>query len=282
MNMNFFQKSAVAFLVIVVGLWLTLFFTQTTEGFYNYVYSFLFGLLPLIGGGYAMFRSRIWGGTKSAVGKAVFFIGLGLFCWGAGESIWSYYNFFLQTAAPYPSLADVGFAPSIFFYGLGAFYLSRATGAKYGLRDFYAKVFFIIAPFLILIFSYYLLIVVARGGILVPDGETHLKALLDILYPLGDFVGLMIAILISGLSFRYMGGKYLYDIIAILGGLGVMFIADTVFSYTTTIGTYYNGDVGDLILAIGLFLLTYGVLGFAQVKTLGELSTANDSSPVTT
>lgn len=213
-----------------------------------------------------MVRARLWGGFESAVGKAVFFIGLGIFCWGFGEMIWSYYNFFLNIPAPYPSIADIGFAPSIFFYGLGAAYLSKATGAKFGLRNPYAKVFLSIAPIIIFGLSYYILIIVARGGILVPSGETPIKTFFDLAYPLGDFIGLTAAIIISGLSFRYLGGRYLLDIIAILSGLGVMFIADSVFSYTTTIGTYYNGNFGDLLLTIGVFLLTFGVLGFYTLK----------------
>ena len=106
----------------------------------------------------------------------------------------------------------------------------------------------------------------ARGGILVPSGETALKTFLDIVYPLGDFVGLTIAIIISGLSFKYLGGRYIWDIGSILVGLGVMFIADTVFSYTTTVGTYYNADFGDLLLTLGVFLLSFGVLGFYKLK----------------
>ncbi len=251
---------------LLVIFWAYLFLTNTTDGFNNYLFSFLFGLTPLVGGIIAMVQSRMWGGVKSAVGKAVFFIGLGVFCWGAGEAIWSYYNFVLAIPAPYPSLADIGFAPSIFFYGLGALYLSRATGAKYGLRSPLAKAFVVLAPFAILAFSYYLLVVVARGGMLIPEGDTELKFFLDIIYPLGDFVGLTIAIIVSGLSFKYLGGKYLPDIIAILLGLGVMYVADTIFSYTTTVGTYYNADFGDLVLALGTFLLTYGVLGFCKPK----------------
>jgi len=30
--------------------------------------------------------------------------------------------------------------------------------------------------------------------------------------------------------------------------------------------TFYNGDFGDLIFTVGLFLLTYGVLGFSFIK----------------
>jgi len=266
MKMNFLQKLSLAFLVVLLVFWLVLFLTGTTEGPYNYWYSFLFGLIPLVGGAFAMAGSRTWGGLKTALGKAIFFVGLGVFLWGCGELIWSYYNFVLNTPAPYPSLADLGFAPSIFFYGLGAFYLSKITGAKFGLRNSLAKFFAIIAPFVILAISYYLLVMVARGGVLVPEGETLLKTILDLAYPFGDFLALAIAIIISGLSFKYMGGRYTTDIVAILLGLGVMFLGDMAFSYATTVGTYYNGNWGDLLLTLGTFLLTFGALGFYKLK----------------
>lgn len=270
MKLNSHQRIFLVFYLFLVALWLVLFVAGQKEGFENYAFSFLFGLVPLLGGFIAMRRAHIWGGFQSAVGKAVFFIGLGIFLWGAGETVWSYYNFFAGVAAPYPSLADIGFAPSIFFYGLGAVYLSRATGAKFGLRNPLAKLFITIAPFIILVAAYYILVVVARGGVVVPDGETPLKTVLDIAYPLGGFINLAICIIVSGLSFKYIGGKYKTDIYAILAGLLVMFVADSVFSYTTTIGTYYNANFGDLLLATGTFLLSFGVLGFYEPKTADQ------------
>ncbi len=267
MGMNVPQKVCAGFFLFLFIFWCLLFFSGTTEGFYNYLFSFLFGLTPLIGGFAAIESARVWGGLKSAVGRAVFFIGFGIFLWGGGETIWSYYNFFLGVPAPYPSLADVGFAPSIFFYGLGAIYLARATGARYVLRDhWYAKGFAIIAPLIIAVLSYYMLVILARGGVLIPQDEGLLKTILDIAYPVGDFVGLAIAVVVGGLSFKYLGGRYQMDIYAILLGLGVMFVADTIFSYTTTVGTYYNADFGDLVLALGTSLLAFGVLGFYRPK----------------
>lgn len=266
MKLNLYQKIVLAFYIFLVVFWVSLQLSGEKTSFTNYLYSFLFGLIPLIGGVVAMVGARTWGTLKSAVGKAVFFIGLGLFCWGFGETIWSYYNFFLGEPAPYPSLADIGFAPSVFFYGLGAIYLSKATGAKYGLRNRYAKIFVAIAPIFIFAISYYLFVTVARGGVLVPEGETPIKTVLDIVYPLGDFLALAISIIISGLSFKYIGGRYVFDGISILLGLAVMTIADAVFSYTTTVGTFYNGQFGDLLLTTGLFLLTFGVLGFYELK----------------
>lgn len=266
MKLNLYQKVCLGFYIFLVVFWVLLYFSGSKEGLPNFTYSFLFGLIPLIGGLVAMKNSSLWGGFSSAVGKAVFFIGLGLFCWGSGETIWSYYNFFVGEAAPYPSLADVGFAPSIFFYGLGAIYLSKATGAKFGLRNPVAKVFVMLAPFVLLALSYYLFVTVARGGVLVPEGETSLKTILDLAYPLGDFVALAISVIVSGLSFKYFGGKYVGDVIAILLGLAVMTFGDAIFSYTTTVGTFYNGQFGDLMLTTGLFLLTFGALGFYKVK----------------
>lgn len=269
-KVNTYQKVCYYFLIILVVYWIFLNFFGSKTGFYNYLYSFLFGLIPLIGGAVVLLRSKIWGVWKSILGKAVFFIGLGLFCWGFGETIWSYYNFFKGIPAPYPSLADVGFAPSILFYGIGAVYLSRATGAKFGLRNPYAKIFIVVAFVLMVLISYYVLVVFARGGVIIPEGETMLKTILDIAYPLGDFVSLTLAVIISGLSFRYFGGKFKYDVIFILVGLATMFFADTVFSYSTTVNTYYNGDLGDLMLTMGMFFLTFGALGLCKLPEMDD------------
>lgn len=272
--MNVPQKVCLSFLIFLFIFWIILFYSGTTTGFYNYLYSFLFGLIPLLGGAVAMVKAKRWGGFKTAIGKAVFFIGLGLFLWGIGETIWSYYNFFLSEPAPYPSLSDIGFAPSIFFYGLGTVYLSKALGAKYGLRNTYAKVFAVIAPIVIFAISYYVLVIVARGGDLgLSSGALYIfgipvipKVFFDIAYPVGDFLAFAIGVVVSGLSFKYMGGRYTWDAASILLGLFVMFVADSIFSYTTTAGTFYNGSFGDLMLTIGLFFLTFGVLGFYNVK----------------
>ncbi len=270
MKINFYQKACLLFLIFLFIFWLLLLSTGTKTGIYNYLYSFLFGLIPLIGGFVAMLKSETWGRFRSAVGKAVFFLGFGLFLWGTGETIWSYYNFFLNQPAPYPSLADLGFAPSIFFYGLGAIYLSKATGAKFGWRSKKAKMLTALAVLLVIIISYYVLIQVARGGVIVSDNETPLKLFFDIAYPLGDFLALIISVVVSGLSFKYLGGSYKIDIYSILLGLGIMFIADSIFSYTTTVNTYYNGNFGDLILTLGLFFITIGVLGFASITKLTQ------------
>ena len=263
-KINNFQKAFALFFLVIVAFLVYLFVTHTTSGTLNYWYSFVFGLIPFFGGLVGMVQSRLWGGLKSSLGRAVFFVSFGLFLWGFGENIWSYYNFFQNVPAPYPSIADIGFAPSIFFWVLGTIYLSKATGAFFALRKHkLARVWAVAVPLVLLVPSYYLQVQVARGGVVVPQGETFLKTVLDIAYPFGDFLALVFAALVYTLSYKYFGGRYKSAVVALLTGLAVMYFADSVFSYTTTAGSYYNGDWGDLLLALGQFLMTFGILAFA-------------------
>lgn len=274
-NINTYQKITVAYVLGLIALWIVVQVAGAKphdihpNNTLNYWYSFLFGLTPLFAGLIGMAQSKIWGRLKSTLGRAIFFISLGLVLWGLGESIWSYYNFFRHVPAPYPSVADIGFAPSVFFWVIGAAYLARASGAWLTLkRSHRAKAFTAIAVLVITALSYWLLIRVARGNVLVPQGESALKVVLDIAYPLGDFLAATFAFIVFTLSFRYLGGLYRAAIGSTLLGLAGMYVADFVFSYTTTTGSYFNGDWGDLLLCIGLFLLSFGVLGFATKPNL--------------
>lgn len=262
MSVNRLQKSLLGFFVLLTAYWVFIYFQGTKEGFHNFFYSFLFGLVPLIGGLIGMLSSRIWGWLGSSIGKAVFFFSLGLFLWGSGEMVWSYYNFFAGEPAPYPSLADLGFGPSIAFWALGSVFFSKASGAKFGFRKTSAKILTFVIVAAVLVASYYLQIQIARGGQLLTDPADKLKVILDVAYPLGDVIALMLAAVIFGLSRQYLGGRYRWPILTILTGLGVMYVGDFIFSYTTTVGTYFNADWGDWILSFGLFLMTFGIFGF--------------------
>lgn len=269
-KINLYQQRFLICYLLLCLYWAWLFATDSEAGDPNYYYSFLFGLVPLAGGLIGMFKAKIWGGLSSALGKAVFFISLGLFLWGLGESIWSYYNFVKEVAAPYPSLADVGFAPSIFFWIIGTYYLAKATGAWMNLKkNTGAKVLVVAIPLILLVVSYFVQIKLAREGMLVPEGETNLKTVLDIAYPFGDFLALTYAAIVFTLSYNYLGGHYRRAVLAILAGLAVMYCGDSVFSYTTTKGTYYNGDWGDFLLSTGVFLITFGVMAFAVKPKAG-------------
>ncbi len=228
----------------------------------NYWYQFAFGLIPLIGGVSGIIKSRQWGGLKSKVGQAVFFISLGITSWGVGQMFWSiYYNIISKVEVPYPSFADVGYSLSFPFLIIGIVSLSKATGARFSLNHFRGKILLFVIPVLAIIASYYMLIVVARGGA-IPFGEESLKLFFDLAYPLGDLMILTLALLIYGLSFDYLGGRYKLPIKSTLLGFVVLYLADFSFSYTTTVGTYYNGHWVDILLPTAMMLIAFGVNNF--------------------
>ena len=173
MTFNVHQKVCFAFFLALIAFWAVLFASGTTEGFYNYLFVFLYGLIPLVGGTLSLVRGApLWGGTGNAIGKAVVFMGIGLVAWGIGESVWAYYNFFVGVESPYPSVADLFFAPSVFFYALGAIYLAKTTGADMGLKKAFGKFLAVIAPVVVLLVTYYFLIVIGRDGQFFPEGNT--------------------------------------------------------------------------------------------------------------
>lgn len=228
----------------------------------NYWYQFAFGLIPLVGGILGMFKAKQWGWLKSKVGRAVFFISLGAFSWGMGQMFWSLlYNIILKVEVPYPSLADVGYSLSFPFLAYGLFSLAKASGAKYSLKHTNGKILATVITAAATALAYYLLIVVARGGV-IDFTEDGLKLFFDLAYPLGDLVILLFALLIYGLSFNYLGGRYKFPILSMIIGLLVLFLGDFSFSYTTTVGTYYNGHWVDLVLPTAWMLIVFGVNSF--------------------
>ncbi len=226
------------------------------------LYQFALGLIPLLGGVLGLLKSKKWGGFKSHVGRALFFISLGGICWGIGQMLWSlYYNILNKVDIPYPSLADVGYSLSFPFLAIGLISLSKATGAKFSLRHPKGKLLALFITVIGIIAAYCLLIVVARGGI-INFAQGGLKLFFDLAYPLGDLTIFLSTILIYGLSFNYLGGRYKFAIISMLLGLLVLFFGDFSFSYTTTVGTYFNGHWVDIVLPTAWMLIVFGINSF--------------------
>ncbi|MEN9328186.1 MAG: hypothetical protein RI947_994 [Candidatus Parcubacteria bacterium] len=246
------------FYVLLVLWWVFIFVTKMQNTFQNYAFAFAYGLLPLFGGITGMMGAKKWGFFKSAVGKALVFMSLGLITWGIGEMIWSYYNFALQVEIPYPSWPDAFFIVSWPLWSIGVYFLSFATGAHFGLKTKAGKMLILVVPILAVAASYYLLITVARGGEFVLSDEAF-KAFFDLAYPIGDVVILTLASLMYGLSFKYLGGRFKWPVLIFLLGFVANYVADFSFSYTTTVGTFYNGNWVDLSFTTAMFLMVLGV-----------------------
>lgn len=246
------------FYFVLVIWWILLMVSGLKDATINYAYAFAYGLVPLFGGIFGIMEAKKWGLLRSALGKALLLLSLGLITWSFGEVIWSYYNLIVNIEVPYPSWADASFILSFPLWTLGIIYLSRATGAKYGLRKIHGKLMLLTIPFFAILSSYYLLVTVARQGSFEIAGGP-LKIFFDIAYPVWDVIILTLALLIYGLSFKFLGGRFKLAVIIILFGFIVNYFADFSFSYTTTVESFFNGNWVDLLFTTAMFILSFGI-----------------------
>jgi hypothetical protein len=256
---NFFTSVLVLTYVISLVWWIFLDRSAEEVPLSNYLYTLLEGIIPIFGGLGGLLLAKKWGLFSSIIGRSLFFLSLGLVSWGIGTIIFvGYYNLLLGVEIPYPSLADVAYIVSWPLWGIGMIYLSRATGAKYALHNTSGKSVLIIIPLAIIALSYYLLVHVARGGV-ISASEGLAKVFFDLAYPIGDVVILTLVTLIYGLSFKYFGGKYKFAIYVLLLGFIVNYFADFSFSYQTTLETFVPGGLSDLLFTTAMFALSFGV-----------------------
>ncbi|MBI5123607.1 hypothetical protein HZA75_07150 [Candidatus Roizmanbacteria bacterium] len=261
MKLNKYNTFLIGYLLQNIVFWIGIQSSKITDLPINLLYSFSNGFMATIAGVFGIVISTHWGGMKSAVGKAILYISLGTTSWGLGTLVWSFYNFVLHVAVPYPSLADVGYVGAIPLWMLGMFYLAKATGVKYGLRKKIGQLFLVILPIICFAISYYLQVTVARGGA-ITSGYNLLKVFFDFAYPIGDVIILTIAFLMYGLTFRYLGGRYKWPVFIILFGFIFMFFSDFIFTYSTTVKTYFNGHLADLFYTVSLVIISLGVCSF--------------------
>lgn len=212
-------------------------------------------VIPFVGALVGLKNAAHWGGFGSAVGRAIIFLSLGTLTWSMGMLFWNYYIFIAKVEVPYPSLADAAFILSWPLWALGVVSLSKATGVKYALRHIKGKLLLVVIPIVAIIASYYLLVTVARGGVIELDGSNGLKLFFDLFYPIGTAVILTMALTFYGLSMDFLGGKYKTPIVTLVVAFLVNFFADFTFSYTTTNETYFNGHFADFLFVTAMFLL---------------------------
>lgn len=258
MRLNIYSSFLVGFFVLMLIYWQGLQMSHTTDLPINLGYSFSTAVLAFFGGVFGILISRRWGGVKSAVGKAVLLMSLGTLVWSLGNFVWSYYIFFLHTEIPYPSLADIGYSLAVPMWVAGVYFLSQATGARFTLRKARGRMMLVVLPVLAALVSYYFLFVVARGSSMEVEGGL-LKIFLDFYYPIGDWIILTVSFLLFGLSWEYLGGRFRLPVFILLIGFVFMFMADFSFSYTTTVGSYFNGSYPDLLFATALFVMGFGI-----------------------
>ena len=147
-------KIIITFFVLLSVWWITIYARGLKEGTENNVFTLVYPLFSLVGTIIGFITARKWGGFKSLLGRALSFFTLGLFAQFFGQAAFAYYIYILGIAVPYPSIGDLGYFGSLIFYILGAFSLISIVGGKFSIKSFKGKVFAVLIPLSMLIFSY--------------------------------------------------------------------------------------------------------------------------------
>lgn len=238
---------------------MALIYTNTRGEKFNAWWAAGLSLFAIVCGVLGLITAKKWSWLKSKIGQSVFFISLGTIMWGIGQAGWTYYVFKYPYQEYQPArILDVLFYSSIPLWLYGILKLTKATGAKYGLKQLKGKLLVMGLIVVMSAFSYYFLVVVARGGtdyFNLPLWEQFF----GLGYSIGDAVIFTIALAIFGLAWKYLGGRFKKPVIILLFGFGVMYLADFAFSYVVGREIYFNGDISDILYLIAISILSIGV-----------------------
>lgn len=222
-------------------------YTQGSKtGDINYYVNVAYSLLFFIGAITAFVKYSKINENKDLKKSALFFA-IGNSFYGIGLLIWSYYNIFLKVEMPYPSWADASFL--IFYPGTiaGIIFLIKAVGEKMTKRMLWEG----LTVFLIFFGILYQFIYQNSAGI----GFFDPTNMLNFVYLMADSMLTAAALIVlrteEGIS------KHPYILYFVFGFI-MLATADTIFSYSSAIGTYWNGDISDILFALSGFLTAFG------------------------
>lgn len=214
-----------------------------------------YGFMALWGGFVALVVSKKWGFLSSLFGRSLLAFAIGLLLQEFGQLSYSFYIYFMKIEIPYPSVGDIGYFGSIFFYIYGAFLLLKLLSTGIRNRGLAEKVLVVISPLILLAVSYSLLL---KGHEFVP-GET-LRNVLDVGYPLFQSVYVSLAFATLILFSSKSGGFLKRGVLMILVALISQYIADFTFLFKAGRGTYYAGGPVDFLYLVAYFLMTVAII----------------------
>ncbi len=240
-----------AFLLLLLNISGTFFFyTQEVHiSNLNYLYNLTCGLNFLVASLLAFsyekkFRSYSIPLVLFALGFLSFFV---------AQMAWMYYNLFVMSEVPYPGIADLFF---LIFYALvisALILMLKKLGSKIALANFIEIIF--VSALFFLIISSFLSLYESQAGL------PLLTRLLNYAYPVFDSLLIAAGIMALRTQVGHLNPLILYFVF----GFMCLAFGDTFFAYQTTLGTYWNGNVTDLMFASSGFFLLMGTISMPKL-----------------
>lgn len=225
---------------------------------------------------YSLRTARLYGGFRSAIGRAIVLLSIGLSSWGVGNFLWYLANT-RGTTVPYPSWPDVGYLGILPMSAVALFALRKVIGLN---RSDAVKLLWI--PLVIALISTYFDTPLLGGkAYLVAEGGGLDKAnVVSWIYVGSDTLLMSMALMLLVKSRNAAGGLFFRPVLAIAAGFVSLYVGDTLFFARVFNETFYNGDISDVLYALAMFLPPLGVYYFhsSYVKMYAGLDAAATSS----
>ncbi|MEY2477772.1 MAG: hypothetical protein QOG87_3087 [Actinomycetota bacterium] len=194
----------------------------------------------------------VWAARRGA-GRAWAWLAAFNATWAAGQVVWTYYEVVLHRAAPFPSLADVGFLGCLPF-GLMGLLAFPAVG------DLTASRFRVAVDGLIIAGS---LVGAGWTAVLAPitlRASGDLATFLGVAYPAADIVLVIAALTVAVRTPPGHRRAMAY----VIGGIVAVAIADSAFGALAATGRYSTGQLFDAGWAFGFLLIGVGAVAAVE------------------
>jgi len=179
-------------------------------------------------------------------------ISLGCFAWGLGQAAFSYYELILGRDNPFPGLSDIGYLAGYPFLVCGIIMLSGSLATTGRVRRFLDSA---IAAASFGVFSWHFLIYQQW----VQSSSNLFTDVLTVAYPLCDVAALFAATVLV-LNGGAVTGIARRSSMLIAGGMCMVALTDSLWSYYTLIGIYHTGMWIDPGWSFGFTLIGFGAL----------------------
>lgn len=271
MNTTQNQKGIKLVLLILFLLfsawWLVLHTVHPKSENINLYFGATYGVVTLLGAYYGITNAKKWGGLKSALGRTLIFLSIGLLFSEFGQLVFSYYNIVKDVEIPYPSIADIGFFGMTTFSVLATLSLAKTVGVKFStFKKHLFSAWVLVIPVIVLSISYKVFL----QGYSTQDTST-LQIFLDFAYPLGQAIAVSVVISSYVFASTKLGGIMKKRILLLLLAFVLQYSADFNFLYQNTHGTWVNGGYGDY-----LYFLAYCIQALSLILLVAPSVTVTD------
>lgn len=238
----------IGYLVILLIWDVVLNVRENKSTLFNYMYAVMYSLPYFIISMVAFDRLRKVG-LRSAASKAILFMSIGATIFAIAFWVYTYLILKTNVDVPYPSIADYLFLSFVPFVAIGFSYLIRIFTPVMSKQVVWQSV-------LMVLIGVAIMYVFVIGPKVNQQDISSLERVFNIIYPLDDAILLSLILIAVRTSGGRMRGYFLLFIITFC----IMIAGDLTYSYRTSLGIQWNGDIADLIFTFAAFFFTLSMI----------------------